>query len=48
LEWLLDGTVVALLEGQQTVENLVWQQVRTEAGLEGWVARDYLVTEPVP
>lgn len=43
LEWLLDGTVVTLLEAQQTVDNLVWQNVRTETGAEGWVARDYLV-----
>jgi hypothetical protein len=48
LEWLLDGTVVSLLEGRQTVENLDWQQVRTEAGVEGWVARDFLVTGPAP
>lgn len=46
LEWLLDGTVVTLLDAQQTVDNLVWQNVRTEAGTEGWVARDYLVANP--
>ena len=42
LEWLLDGTLVTLLPGQQTADDLVWQQVRTEAGVEGWVARDFL------
>ncbi len=42
LEWLLDGTVVTLLPGQQTADDLLWQQVRTEAGVEGWVARDFL------
>lgn len=42
LEWLLDGTVVTLLPGQQTADELLWQQVRTEAGVEGWVARDFL------
>lgn len=42
LEWLLDGTIVTLLPGQQTADDLLWQQVRTEAGVEGWVARDFL------
>lgn len=42
LEWLLDGTLVTLLPGQQTADDLLWQQVRTEAGVEGWVARDFL------
>jgi len=49
LEWLLDGTVVTLLAGQETADDLLWQQVRTEAGVEGWVARDFLSTaEPTP
>jgi hypothetical protein len=49
LEWLLDGTVVTLLPGQETADDLLWQQVRTEAGVEGWVARDFLaVSEPPP
>jgi len=42
LEWLLDGTLVTLLPGQQTADDLLWQQVRTEAGVEGWVAMDFL------
>lgn len=42
LEWLLDGTLVTLLPGQQTADDLLWQQVRTETGVEGWVARDFL------
>ena len=42
LEWLLDGTVVTLLAGQQTADDLLWQQVRTATGVEGWVARDFL------
>jgi hypothetical protein len=49
LEWLLDGTVVTLLAGQETADDLLWQQVRTAAGVEGWVARDFLaVSEPPP
>lgn len=49
LEWLLDGTIVTLMIGQETADDLVWQQVRTDGGVEGWVARDFLsVTEPIP
>lgn len=49
LEWLLDGTVVTLLAGQETADGLLWQQVRTEEDVEGWVARDFLtVSQPTP
>lgn len=49
LEWLLDGTVVTLLPSQESADELVWQQVRTEAGVEGWVASDFLtVNQPAP
>lgn len=50
LEWLLDGTIVTLMEGQQTADDLLWQQVRTEDGREGWVARNFLSVneEPAP
>ena len=49
LEWLLDDTVVTLLGGQETADDLLWQQVRTDSGVVGWVARDFLsVTEPTP
>jgi len=44
LEWLLDGTVVTLLNGQETADDLLWQQVQTEAGVIGWVAADFLLT----
>ncbi|MBK8902821.1 MAG: SH3 domain-containing protein [Anaerolineaceae bacterium] len=43
LEWLPDGTVVILLDGQETADGLLWQQVQTETGLVGWVAADFLV-----
>lgn len=43
LEWLLDGTVVALLAGQETADGFTWQQVRVSSGQEGWVVLDYLV-----
>lgn len=45
LEWLLDGTVVTLLAGQQTADDLLWQQVQTQTGVEGWVARDFLTVQ---
>jgi hypothetical protein len=49
LEWLLDGTVVTLLSGQETADGLLWQQVVMETGVEGWVARDFLaINEPAP
>ena len=43
LEWLLDGTLLTLLEGQQTADELLWQQVQTQAGVTGWVAADFIV-----
>jgi hypothetical protein len=43
LEWLLDGTVLTLLGGQETADDLLWQQVQTETGLIGWVAADFLL-----
>jgi len=44
LEWLLDGTVLTLLDGRETADELLWQQVQTEAGVIGWVAADFLLT----
>jgi hypothetical protein len=43
LEWILDGTVLTLLPGRQSAEGFEWQQVRTPAGNEGWVAVDFIV-----
>lgn len=43
LEWLLDGTVLTLLNGQETADDLVWRQVQTETGLTGWVAADFIL-----
>ncbi len=42
LEWLLDGVVLTLLDGQQTADGFDWQEVRTVAGVDGWVAADFL------
>ncbi len=43
LEWLLEGTILIVLPGQETVDDLLWQQVQTEDGLIGWVASDFIV-----
>ena len=43
LEWLLDGTVVTVLEGYETADDLEWQQVQTPAGSVGWVAVPFIV-----
>jgi len=43
LEYLVDGTIVTLLPGRQTAEAFEWAEVRTAAGLEGWVALEFLV-----
>ena len=43
LEWLLDGTVLTLLTGQETADGLVWQQVQTDTDLTGWVAADFIL-----
>jgi hypothetical protein len=42
LQYLEDGSILFVLDGQQTAEDLVWQQVRTEAGQVGWVAADFI------
>lgn len=47
LEWLLDGTVLVLLGGQESADDFVWQQVQAESGAEGWVARDFLVVNEI-
>ncbi len=42
LEWLLEGVVLTLLDGQQTADGFDWQEVRTAAGVDGWVAAEYI------
>ena len=47
LEWLLEGTVIIVLSGQETADDLLWQQVQTADGLIGWVASDFIaINEP--
>ncbi|MDX1414590.1 MAG: SH3 domain-containing protein [Candidatus Promineifilaceae bacterium] len=43
LEWLLEGTELIVLDGRQTIDDLLWQQVQSESGLVGWVASDFIV-----
>lgn len=42
LEWVLNGTVLTVLPGQETADDFDWQQVRTPSGNEGWVAVDFI------
>lgn len=48
LEWLLQGTVLTVLEGTAAAENLAWQQVQTEGGLVGWVAVPFITYNDAP
>ncbi|MEW5989410.1 MAG: SH3 domain-containing protein [Chloroflexota bacterium] len=44
VELIPDGSVLTLLPGRETAaDGLEWQQVRTPAGNEGWVAVDYII-----
>lgn len=43
VELIPDGTVLVVLTGRETVDDLEWQQVRTPAGNEGWVAVDFII-----
>ncbi|MCP4420496.1 MAG: SH3 domain-containing protein [Chloroflexi bacterium] len=43
MEWLLDGTELIVLAGQETADNLAWQQVQTTEGFVGWVAVPFIV-----
>jgi hypothetical protein len=38
VELLPNGTVLILLDGQETVDGEEWQEVRAPSGNEGWVA----------
>jgi hypothetical protein len=41
-----DGTVLEVLDEQQTNQGIVWQRARDAQGNEGWVANQYLVYNP--
>ncbi len=42
LEWVLGGTELILLPGEETADDFQWRQVRAPSGNEGWVAADYI------
>lgn len=43
LQWLLDGTQLIVLDGQETADNLAWQEVQTTEGFVGWVAVPFII-----
>ncbi|MGD8857403.1 MAG: SH3 domain-containing protein, partial [Chloroflexota bacterium] len=43
VELIAHETTLELLPDRQTVDDLEWQQVRTPAGNEGWVAAEFLI-----
>jgi hypothetical protein len=43
VELIPDGSVLTVLAGREIVDELEWQQVRTPAGNEGWVAVDFII-----
>lgn len=45
VELIADGTVLTLLAGRETVDGVEWQEVRTPAGNEGWVAAEFLILQ---
>ncbi|MCO5204450.1 MAG: hypothetical protein M9928_05435 [Anaerolineae bacterium] len=45
VELIAHEAIVFLLEGEQTVDNVVWRLVESQNGNRGWVAADYLVNE---
>jgi len=46
---LLNGTLVEVLPGTARDGNVLWAQVRTDDGVEGWIVQSLLVTAtPVP
>lgn len=47
LQYLEDGTILFVLDQQQTVDDLLWQQVELDSGQVGWVAADFItVNQP--
>jgi hypothetical protein len=43
LENLVHNSVLLLLDGRETVDDIDWQQVRAPSGNEGWVAAQFLI-----
>jgi hypothetical protein len=43
LRTLEDGTQLQVLEGPEAADGYEWWKLRTDDGLEGWAAGDWLV-----
>ena len=43
IELIAHESVLDVLAGRETAEDIDWQQVRTPAGNEGWVAAEFLI-----
>ncbi len=43
VELIPNGAELVLLPGQEVVDDLEWQQVRTPVGNEGWVAVEFII-----
>lgn len=43
VELLVNGAVLILLPGRETIDGVEWQQVRTSTGNEGWVAVQFII-----
>ena len=46
VELLPVGTVLVLLDGQETVDGAEWREVRAPSGAEGWIAVDFVEIQP--
>lgn len=42
IEWLLLETVLFVLDGRESADDIEWQQVETAGGVTGWVAAEYI------
>ncbi|RMD49433.1 MAG: hypothetical protein D6835_05375, partial [Candidatus Thermofonsia bacterium] len=42
LEWVLEGSVLVVLDGEAQSDDYTWQRVRTPQGNEGWVATEFI------
>jgi hypothetical protein len=45
VELIAHETALELLQGLETADDIEWQQVRTPAGNEGWVAAEFLIRQ---
>lgn len=48
LQWLLNGTLLIVLEERATADDLEWRQVQLTNGVEGWVAAEFITLNVQP